>query len=196
MNEYRKDGYFYIRNTEPWQEIQCGGKVKRKGDLLTNTLNKILDDKDTTVWAYAAFMACADQLVWRNRWPDRMNQSYDANNWLRWKWSQFWYRLCHYSNLELNWFGHLMSKMGASVFLKYRPQGNMTRDPYVYFYCCAVFFKREQFIMYVKPPWYLRTSMSFNRWRKRLIRDNRKKFVKKLDAYMALATYLKLRNEL
>ena len=163
-----KRGNFIIELNKPWEDEAYGYETFSKGDIIYNTLRYIIDNEDKSEWAYKAFEACADLLIRRRRWPDEDNHERDAGNRLRWWWSRTLYKL----------------KITKNVM--YGPQSRMSRDPFVYLYCAAVFLEREQFIKAITIPWHINRPDIWI-WRRRLIKDNRKEFVRRLDYYKSLA---------
>ena len=51
-----------------------GFYARGMGDLIYNTLRKIIETNDKSEWAYKAFEACSELLIQGKRWPDYMNQ--------------------------------------------------------------------------------------------------------------------------
>jgi len=129
--EWFKDGFF-------WRHPESGNA----GDLIFNTMYKIMQDGDYSDWAYSALTACADLLRSGKRWPDRLTRDDTAKNWLQWKWDM------------------LRKNRRYS-----RPQQVLTRDPFIAVYAAAFKMNRWQLIEVVTVPWYLYRPTLWN-WRK------------------------------
>ena len=182
MTDWYKEGYFWRKKGPEWEEQIYGYPISGKGDLIFNTCAKIIDDRDTSDWAKLAELLCWECLYNGKRWPDDMNHYFDAVNWFQWRWSQLLYKL----------------KIRKTVM--YRPQNNMTRDPFIAWMTLSVIFDE---IIVMKIPWYLfRPSIWI--WRRYLItgrglwwyrfltiRKPRKDYVKRLRGYMDLAITIK-----
>lgn len=136
---YFKDGYYWRKQSPGWELDNYGDVPNGKGDLISNTMMRIMFDDDNSEWAYNALATCKHLLIFRVRWPKWMNQEMDAKNWIDWKWSQLWFK------------GGLFT----DETVKYRPQGNMTRDPYTYFYACCVHLDKLDYIKSVTIPFHL-----------------------------------------
>jgi len=133
---FHKDGYFYRRPDPDWAIKLRGEDTKDKGDLIFNTLKKIVDDGDTSEWAYCSLLNSFDLLMQGKRWPDRMNQDCDAKTKIGWRIDQL-----------LIWL-YLKRKH------KFRHQKSITRDPWIMAYVCAYKLNRFQFFD-IKPQWWL-----------------------------------------
>ena len=145
------------------------------GDLLWNTLTKIVKDEDTSSWAFDSFLSCGDLLVDKKRWPDKFNKGDEAPN----RWIYYFYKY-----LGIKKYG-------------YRSQDDMTRDPYKAFAACYAHLIKagtkfcdkllEDAFLAVKPPWYLLHSRHTWRWWKRFKKDNKPHYVKRMTYFEALA---------
>ena len=69
---------------------------------------------------------------------------------------------------------------------EFRSQTRMTRDPYTAFYTACIMLDLKEDIEIVKIPWYLYRPEVWT-WRRRLIKDNSKDYVKRLRYLRALA---------
>jgi len=138
------------------------------GDLIFNTMSRIIDMGDESEWAYSSLHECADLLIAHKRWPDRFNDPNDAKNLIVYKWNKF-----------LKWLGVEKDYPG-------RFQSGMTRDPYVAFYCCAMFLGEEHYIGEVKNVWYS-ANLNYLLWRKRLMGNRKLPWVNRLEYYRSLA---------
>ena len=151
-----KDGFF-------WRHPSSGDA----GDLIFNTLARIIDMNDKSEWAKCSLLECMDLLLVDKRWPDRLNQENTAKNRLQW------------------WFGKGYT----------RPQDDMTRDPYVAFYCCALFLGFSNWIEMVPIPWYC-FSPGVSWWRHKLMRPRKKPWWRwRLDHYQYLALAIKTSDD-
>ena len=61
MSYFRQDGFFWVHD---------GGDA---GDLIYNTLSRILDQDDNSDWAWESFESCGQLLKQGKRWPNSMN---------------------------------------------------------------------------------------------------------------------------
>ena len=73
INKFYKFGYFYRSKSPEWEINLYGFAVNGRGDLIYNTLRKIIETNDKSDWAYSAFQECADLLAYGKRWPDALN---------------------------------------------------------------------------------------------------------------------------
>lgn len=135
-NFYQELG-LYIHSTHDWQWKKFRQLTMGKGDIIYNSLRRIIDDKDTSDWAFRALWICKELLLDGKRWPDWMNHERDAKNRIGWWWSRLLYNL------------YLINHQ------KYRPQTSMTRDPWCYFYTASVILERKRFVEIVPIPWWL-----------------------------------------
>lgn len=131
------------------------------GDIIYNSMSKIIDMEDRSIWANDSLSYCIALLDNHQRWPDMLNQENTAKNFLQW------------------WLNDKYS----------RPQHFLTRDPYYSVICCAEFLKRADEIESIKIPWYC-FSPAMWIWRRKLIKDNRPNWRKRLTHYKALATQI------
>lgn len=145
-----RDGLFWRRESKHWERDFYGFDVDGLGDLIFNTCSRIIDTKEITTWSEQALMECGCLLEDRKRWPDYFHPGeHSANNWFQWKWSMLLYKL----EIRRN---HM-----------YRPQNNMTRDPYIAFY--AAIEMHPNVFSCVKIPWWLYRPSVFA-WRKYLLK--------------------------
>ena len=105
-------------------------------------------------------------MIWEGR---------EAKGWTRYYWSKMWKRL------------------GVIDHHKRRPQKDITRDPFVAFYCACEFLNMSHLIEAVTIPLRLRRG-GIQRRRKKLIEDRRKKWRNRLDYYWSLADVLNFRS--
>jgi len=164
---YKHPCGLYVEDAKPWQLEQFRQDGKAKGDIIYNTCRKIIDDDDRlavikTPWYYNALSICADLLLRRVRWPDEFNHPNDAKNIF-----QYWISKWRYD-------------CGLSSWRLMRPQTNMTRDPFIYFYALCVHLDRLQFIEVVTIPLHLFRLKTWL-WRKALITGKRNKLYEWLE---------------
>lgn len=81
IEEYFKDGYFYIRKSEQWEIDQWGFAVNGRGDLIYNTCRKIIETGDESHWAEIALASCVDLLLKGRRWPEYMDEGITEKYW-------------------------------------------------------------------------------------------------------------------
>jgi len=163
-----KKGWYWTTDAPEWAVNEYGEDMHAKGDLIFENMAKIFLDRDDSEWAFNNVLHCYDLLIERKRWPDEMNSTRDAKTWIGMHISRILYRC------------------GLKRTRKYRSQGGMTRDPYIAFYNTAIFMGCEDMIERVIIPWYC-YSPGVWRWRRLLINDTRKDYVKMLDYLMANA---------
>ena len=164
-----KENWYWVADSPKWAVDIYGEDMRSKGDFIFNNMLKIYQDRDRSSWAYLNLLNCAELLIQGKRWPDSMNSPRDAKTWLG----------THISRLLYNW--------QITDTCKYRSQKRMTRDPYIAFYNTALFFEFPGLVEEVMIPWYCYSPKVW-RWRKRLIRDTRKEYVKRLNYLMSNAT--------
>ena len=138
MRVWYKDSFFWRHN-----------ESSNAGDLIFNTMDKVLRDSDTSDWAVDALYSCANLLIDGKRWPNRLNQADTAKTWLQWKWYKW--------------------GLGKTVYS--RPQQTMTRDPYIAFYADCIRLDHPERIREIKLPWNAFAPSTYY-WRKYLISHN------------------------
>lgn len=146
------------------------------GDLIFNTLTKIVKDGDKSLWAIFAFIACAMLLVSHKRWPNEMNTGYEGK-------------------LRIVFYIRKIFKIKSKKPYT-RPQHDMTRDPYIALGSCythllgAIGGTFDHILTYtfeaVKIPKYLYKPNTWIWWQ-RLKKDNRPHFRKRLSYFKARA---------
>ena len=131
IDEFEKEGNFYRGPNKAWELRKYGFYPQGLGDLIYNTLRKILEERDKSPWAYEAYYECRELLRAGKRWPDYLvdNKGID--------------RLIAKNRLD--------NILNPS---KYRWQKGMTRDPWVMFYCCSIHLDMPSDLEY-KPQWWL-----------------------------------------
>lgn len=113
----------------------------------------------TGIWAavnksYKQFYTVTQWLLERKRWPDEFNNNHMARNRVQWRWSQ------------------LLFMIEIQKTVLYRPQGHMTRDPYISYYRTAMVLGMDWWIEKIKIPWYLYRPTVWA-WRRFLITGSR-----------------------
>jgi hypothetical protein len=130
MKNYRDDWFKIIIGIwNFWTHFQPAWAIKKyrleedsieRSDVIFNTCDKIVRDKDKSEWAKKAILSCFIPLVTGWRWPIWMIDKHaDAPNHILWRLSKlaYWLKI-------LKW-----------EF--YRPRNSMTRDPYYAFWAAA-----------------------------------------------------------
>lgn len=162
MSEFEQYMGLYVQIAPRWAVDEFGQQSLEKGDAISNTCKKIVDDNDTTCWAYDALGQCGSLLFLRKRWPDHMNSLLDARRPIQYVISKWQY------------------KVGLHDTRLYRMQRWMTRDPYIYFYACCVELDRMQFVDVVTIPFYL-FRLNTWLWRIALIRGKRSRLYEMIE---------------
>ena len=149
----------YVQQPPEWAIKEFRQDSKEKGDIITNTCRKIINDNDFSDWAYNAMVICAELLFLRKRWPNELSSYLDATNVFQYELSKWLY------------------KRGITPLRMYRTQTYITRDPLWYYYSLCVHLNRIQFIEEVKPPVFSEWRMVYRpilwAWRKSLITGKR-----------------------
>ena len=146
------------------------------GDIIFNTMSKIENDLDNTLWGVDSFIKCCKLLKDRKRWPNEFNTGDEAPNMIAY----------HFYNL-----------LGIKKY-KHRSQGRMTRDPFIatgaayamlmrYVKDSVWRFKIMEAFEEVKLPWYLYRAKTW-RWWRRLKGYDKEHFVKRLSYLRASGT--------
>ena len=172
-----KDDFLWMHKSQDWEFVEYGFYPNGIGDCVFNTMLRVFEQKDISDWAHHALIECACLLWEGKRWPDKYNNEFMAKNRI----DEYWSKLLH--------------KLNIRKFHKYRPQKSITRDPFYPFYLCCIMFDRMNLIEDVKIPWYL-YSPEIWRWRKRLIKDNSKDYVKRLRYLRSLANVMNYENKI
>ena len=163
----------YVTLSNDWYLKHYKHESYGKGDIIYQTLRKIIEDNDKSEWAYQAFEICAGLLFERRRWPVELDNDNDAHNWLVYRWSYLKFKVKYKCK---------MKKHGPVPWPRlYRPHGNVTRDPYIYLYACAVHLNRLQFIEVVTIPPRLYSRRTWL-WREVLIQGERNARYEQLDS--------------
>lgn len=165
MKWYKAGGY--------WRRLD--GDRDGTNDLIFNSLSKIIMDGDTSTWAVNCFFQCADLLQRRLRFPSYLLTGREAPN------RYIWYIL----------------KFLRIKKYDYRSQDDCTRDGYIAFGACYehlmefancnLQIRLSEAFEKTTVPWWLYRPSTFI-WRRRLIKDNTKLYVKRLRYLRALAT--------
>ena len=160
-NRLVKEGYFYRGPQKEWEFDLYGFYPRGLGDLIYNTMRKIIETDDRSGWAYTSLCYCGDLLDQRMRWPDELDPPFiDGKK-------------------------------------PYRKQTDMTRDPYIMWYCACILLNHREYIREVTIPFYLYTPEVwawrrallgklnlYTMWRKINSIFPKKDYVKTLDNYM------------
>lgn len=152
-------------------------------DYIFNHCTKILMDQDDSLWAVRSFLEAAEMLQDGKRWPDHLTPEGAApTRWVYW---------------PLKW-------LGVKKYT-FRAQDDLTRDPFIAMGAVYVWFmsrgvghgKIQPAFKATKIPWWLYRTTTF-RWRRRLIKDSSKHYVKRLRYLRAYATvkYFETTNKL
>lgn len=175
-------GYLYFGEPKEYEKEQYGFYPLGMGDIIYNTLRKIIEDNDTGTWANLAYEKCKRLLRKNKRWPDYMSVAivYQGHS----------FACCRLHQ----WITKQLKKLGLVKYEKYRSQTSMTRDPWVMFYCCAIHLHNRCDISF-KPPWWLYRPELWS-WRRKMLgkwnmyklwyklTPARKDYVQVLDAYL------------
>ena len=175
-----KDGFFWRHHDPPWAIRLRGVDSKSKGDVIFNTLKKIIDDEDRSEWAYLSLMSCKLLLLDGKRWPDVMNQEGDCKT------------------IPCLWWQKLRINLFKMKTCRHGPQKDLTRDPWIMFYVAS--FKMNRFVNFELTPqrrlwrpnvwrWikYLRTGERRYKERYlRYLRPNKREYVTRLHEYIAM----------
>lgn len=89
------------------------------GDFDFNHCSKCIMDGDTSEWVINSFFKMAELLNDRKRWPDGVAPENVAKN--------------RYVYYFLRFFRQIFAKFGVKIYSQWRPQSDMTRDPYIAF---------------------------------------------------------------
>jgi hypothetical protein len=146
------------------------------GDLIWNTLTKILMDREISEWSIKAFFDCADLLIQRKRYPKEFLVGKET------------------PNMIVFWWKSLIKKENVL-----KPQGRMSRDPFIALGSLYAFFMKEiddkgdryrihSKFLEVKIPLHLRYSISTMNWWRKLKFDDREHYVIRLDYIKSLGT--------
>lgn len=131
---WHKQGYFWIKVCS-WGMKRWNMTINPPGDLLYDTLRKIIEDNDKSDWAHHSFWGCYQLLKNGKRWPDEMEQYITrTQKWRSWP------------IIRLMYF----EEKGD-----YRTQTSITFDPWVMLYACAIHLEVQDFVMLSKPQWWL-----------------------------------------
>lgn len=128
----KEDGW-YRSSERQWEYDMYGFLPRGLGDLIYNTLRKIIETNDTSKWAYKAFDMCTVLLIQNKRWPDSMQPD-------------------QATHLDIIRFvTKKMHKWGWIEKAKYRSQRSMTRDPWTLYYAACIHLGKRDYI-WLNPP--------------------------------------------
>jgi len=184
-----KDEYCYLAEDKPWKTDIWGFDPKGMGDLQTINFRMIILSGKRGFWEKSVFLRMMRLLEKGLRWPNEMNNEHIAKNKIQFWWSK------------------IMYKLGYHKTRLYRSQKSMTRDPWIYFYCCAIYLDWNK--IKIKdlpyPPWWLydpkvwqwiralKGKPNCYEFLQRIGRKPKKDFVKILDQYM-YNFYIKMKH--
>ena len=166
--------YYYWRRGDNDGDESPQDRGDGTGDLIWNTLTKIVKDGDTSIWAVQSFFDCAELIRDGRRWPYEFDSGGEAPSIFIW---------------------YLHKLLGIKKYAN-RPENDMTRDPHIAFGACYAHLlgsgeaMRDANLKFeyesVKMPLRIRRRTT-TVWRKRMIKDNRKHYVKRLSYFRARA---------
>ena len=154
MSYYEKHGVL-LEPSKSWELMNYGFNPEGMGDCISRTMDEARKNKD-----YRYLVNCYYLLCERKRWPDELNNDRIAKNKIAELWS-------------------LLIQTLTRPCL-YRPQSNITRDPYFYFYAACVVLDCKHLIEIVKPPWWL-FSPPLWLWRRYIITGKGKRLYLLVD---------------
>ena len=82
-----------------------------------------------------------------------------------------------------HWFGITIKRY------EFRWQFRMVRDSFIALYTAVIFYGVPEYILYTPMPWYVYSPKTW-KWAKRLIKDNRADYVRRLGYLRARAVVL------
>ncbi len=174
--------HIWIKHGYLWTKID--NERLTYGDIIFNTMSKIVEDGDTSEWALYSWFECAMLLRSKKRWPDEFKKDHEAPN----RWVYYIYR---------TWRKYILKQWKGEQKWS-RPQKDITRDPHYTFGDCYVHLHgnygelMDRFLTdtyhSIKLPWYV-WRYSFYQWKKRLKGTDSKHFVKRLRSIRARATH-------
>jgi hypothetical protein len=151
--DWYKDGLFWRDMSGEWARRRYGFDSNGKGDVISNTMMKIIHHDDRSPEAYESLESCKQLLLNHRRWPRRMNHAHDSKN-----------------RIDL-WWGKFLHWIKIRDYIPYRWSSGMTRDPYIFFYVACILLDREEWIREVKMPIYIWLPGVWA-WRKTLYKRN------------------------
>ncbi len=149
-DELEKVGDWYLGPVNDW-ETELYGFEKRSGfgDLISNNTARIRETSDRSPWAFECLKRCFILLGLRKRWPDWMDIMIPKDR-------QCKTRLCSVLHKLKFYIGKcICGDNGCKFTVKYRSQGDMTRDPYINAIACAMDMGELHLIGNASIPWYL-----------------------------------------
>ena len=150
MSFYEKYGVL-LSPSKDWEYGNYGFDVQGIGDCISRTMNHARENSDIKLIGN-----CTALLKHHKRWPDEFNNDRIAKNKPR------------------EWWSKLLQKLYIQKYCLYRPQGNMSRDPYNHYYAACYSMNLMWLIKYIKPPWWLYRPSLWS-WRRYLITGRHKK---------------------
>ncbi len=197
MSYYEKYGVL-LEPSKFWELMNYGFKPEGMGDCISRTMDEARKNKDDRYLVNCYYLLCE-----RKRWPNELNNDRIAKNWLQWKWSKLWWKDFDSKNISRKRWSKLTRFFGLKrETLLYRPQNNMTRDPYFYFYAACVVLGLPDYIKSIKPPWRLFSPPLWT-WRRYIITGKGKwlyELVERINLWIGVPDYalkmLNIRKEL
>jgi hypothetical protein len=156
---------FYRGPVHQWETDLYGYRLASGyGDLIANNMKRIIADQDRSLWAYNCLHECFDLLKAGIRWPDYINDQIPPDRQCRSRFESWLNKMKFRAAKRLN----------IKTTCKYRWQGDMTRDCYIYFLACAIELDK---IVDISIPWYLYRGAVW-KWHRYLKDPTEKNWVK------------------
>ena len=158
-----KTDKYYIGKIYQWITDLFGYSLENgRDDFVYNNCRMIMQTEDKSQWAYNLFARCSDLLLWHHRWPQNIQDKIPEDRQCKTRLCSLFYKMKYKSLKGLgvyDWLDGKDSKLSKLVYkwsrCKSRSWGDMTRDPYIAFYTCAVYLNLPDFIQAASMPWYL-----------------------------------------
>lgn len=192
------DGLFWRHHDPEWAIKLRGADSQSKGDVIFNTLKRIIDQEDFSRWAYNSFEECGSLLIQGKRWPDRMNQHDDCKGWICFYWQKIKFFVYKQAEKVYKRSGNKTAKrVMNAIHCKHGHQKNVTRDGWTMLFVAASKMNRAQFF-HIKvrpgrlwrPNWmrwikYLRTGdWEYRERYLKYLRPSNKEYVQRLHYYI------------
>ncbi len=174
MSYYEKYGVL-LSPSKSWEFMNYGFSPEGMGDCISRTMDEARKNKGGRY-----LINCYPLLCERKRWPDELqeiNKDRIAKNKLQ------------------EWWSKLIQTPTKPCL--YRPQNNMTRDPYFYFYAACIELGYYHAVKSIKPPWWLFSPPLWT-WRRYIITGKGKwlyELMDKINLWIGVPDYaLKMIN--
>ena len=175
MSYYEKYGVL-LSPSKSWEFMNYEFNPEGIGDCISRTMDEARKNK-----LHRGVMTCFHLLKQRKRWPKEFNNDRIAKNKIVELWSKLWWQDFDSKNISRKRWSKLTRFFGLKrETLLYRPQNNMTRDPYFYFYAACVMLDCKHLIEFRKPPWWL-FSPPLWLWRRYIITGKGKRLYLLVD---------------